>query len=419
MNGITWIASALLVAGVLALLLVTVLVRRSAGGKSSLLGVLPQGAVEELQRERRRAKEIIERMTEGVLVLDENLRPTLANRAAHRMLGLRGETLPPRLPTLEIVEIARRSREQQETVRELIDVFYPGKMALRVEAAPLAETSGVLVVLHDVSEEIATQRIRREFVAHASHELKSPVASLQTLADAIAHALPEDLDAAERFARKLVTESERLGKLVTDLLDLSRLEDPAQVPDEPVDLGAVARREVTEAESRAHERDVALTWEIEEAWVRGDPQHLALVVRNLLENALQYTDSGGNARLEVARHGDEVSLRVTDDGIGIPTEAQGRVFERFYRVDRARSRDRGGTGLGLAIVKHVAELHGGRVDVESELGLGSTFTMTLPSSDDAPLSSGDSPARRASSEREIDGGGAPGDDPAEKRARSA
>jgi signal transduction histidine kinase len=324
------------------------------------------------------ATEIVENMSVGVLVLNDNLRPRFANQAARTLLGLQPGTLPVRLPSLETAQVAERAIQDAEQAEELIEIFYPERRNLRVQSAPL-EDGGAMVCLLDVTEEARTQRIRREFVAHASHELKSPVAGVQALAEALSQAIPDDPETALRFAGRIMDETERLGKLISDLLDLSRLEDPARAPEDPCDLASVARRELAHIERAAHNNDLTLSSEIEpQLWIKGDAQQLSLLLRNLLDNAVQYTNPGGNIRLEVSGEGDEAVVRVTDDGAGIPLEAQTRVFERFYRVDRARSRDRGGTGLGLAIVKHVAELHGGTVDVQSELGAGSSFTTRIP-----------------------------------------
>lgn len=322
----------------------------------------------------RSAEEILERMAEGVLLLDPNMRPTFANRAARSLLGLESEGLPTRLPAQEITESARAARANGETTRAEIQIFFPRRLTLRVQASPLQAEDSVMVTLLDMTEERKTQRIRREFVAHASHELKSPVASLQTLAEAVTQALPDDMPTAERFAERLVTEADRLAKLISDLLDLSRLEDPTHLPEEPCDLAAVVRREVAHAEAHAHQAELAFAARIpEKLLMTGDPQQLSLLVRNLIENAIQYTPAGGQVDVSARRDGDRLILEVADNGPGIPSEAQTRVFERFYRLDKGRSRDRGGTGLGLAIVKHVAELHQGSVELDSELGEGSTF----------------------------------------------
>jgi signal transduction histidine kinase len=322
---------------------------------------------------------IVERMTEGLVVLNPRLQPVAANLAARRLLGLPGDGLPPRLPSDEIRSVARRCVAEATVEEDIVSIWFPARRNLGVRAETLPDGAGVVVVLKDVTEELRAQRIRREFVAHASHELKSPVASMQTLAEALSQAVNDDPHAAVRFADRLVFEAGRLGRLISDLLDLSRLEDPDAVPDEIVDLGGAAERVVENAGNEIQAKHLTVKTNVGlDVLVRGDGAQLGVLVRNLVENAIRYTQDGGLVRVYVRREGDQAVVQVRDNGLGIPLEAQGRVFERFYRVDRARSRDKGGTGLGLAIVKHVAELHGGTVELESELGRGSTFTARLP-----------------------------------------
>ncbi len=323
--------------------------------------------------------EVLDEIAEGVLLLDDRLRPVMANAAAGKILGIRGSELPARLPSEEVVAVAQRALAVSGEVEELLTLWFPRRSWIKARAVPMGGGAEVLLILHDVTEESLAQRIRREFVAHASHELKSPVASLQTLAEAVEQAAGNDAQAVERFSQKMVGEAARLATLISDLLDLSRLEEPAVIPDDPVDLSEVAAREVGHATAAAEAKTMQLRAEIEPGvWVKGDEQQLALMIRNLLENAIRYTPERGTVTLEVNRTEENAFLSVSDTGIGIPLEAQPRVFERFYRVDRARSRARGGTGLGLAIVKHVAELHGGDVTLTSELGRGSTFQTRLP-----------------------------------------
>jgi signal transduction histidine kinase len=342
------------------------------------------------QRSRRsqsetRAVEIVDRISEGVVVLDSELTPLLVNSSARRNLGLQGPGLPLRLPPLrlpsqDVLEVARRAAGLGEGVEEIVSLWFPSRTELRVRAMPLAHGGEVLVLLEDVTEELRVRQIRTEFVSHASHELKSPIAGLHTLAEAVQEAIGDDPPAAARFSEKMIAESTRLGRLIDDLLDLSRLEEATRIPDETVSLSSVAQKEVERMGPTGAAKGVTLEASISpDVLVKGDDQQLALMVRNLLDNAVRYTSGGGRVEIAVFAEGDSVVLRVSDTGMGIPREAQARVFERFYRVDRARSRERGGTGLGLAIVKHVAELHGGRVDVTSELGEGSVFTARLPS----------------------------------------
>ena len=223
-------------------------------------------------------------------------------------------------------------------------------------------------------------RIRRQFVANASHELKSPVASLQALAEAIGEAARDDPETAIKFAAKLTSETERLSRLIADLLDLSKLEDPINVAARDTNLTAVGRRQLAEIRAAAQAKDLSIVERLDsEVLVRGDEQQLGLMLRNLLDNAVKYTPDGGVVSVEIFSDGSDAVARVSDTGIGIPLNAQSRVFERFFRVDKDRSRSSGGTGLGLSIVKHVVELHGGYLGLESQLGEGSTFTVRLPS----------------------------------------
>jgi two-component system, OmpR family, sensor histidine kinase SenX3 len=323
--------------------------------------------------------EVIDRLAEGVVVLDNELRPVLANAAARRMLGFQQLAGLARLPSEEVLAGARRALVEGVEIDDVVGLWFPLRLSLHVRALPLREGTGVLVLLQDVTEELLAQQVRREFVAHASHELKSPVASLQTLAEAVQQAAEDDPRSATRFAERLVTEANRLGRLIGDLLDLSRLEEPTALPQSPTSLSDIACKEAEQIRTIAESKEITFAERIQQGiWIRGDPQQLQLLVRNLLENAIRYTPDGGSVTLETSMRGSQAVITVTDTGIGIPLESQARVFERFYRVDRARSRDRGGTGLGLAIVKHVAEMHGGQVTVESELGSGSTFTAWLP-----------------------------------------
>lgn len=327
-----------------------------------------------------KAAEILMRMNEGVLVADENLKLTFANRSARRLLGIRSGGIPKRIPAVEVAEIAQKVLDQGAPIEEVAEIYFPSRTALRINAVPLSDRTEVLVVLQDVSEQLRTQQARREFVAHASHELKSPVAGLQVLAEAMADALQHDDDAnARRFSSRVLTELSRLSKLVEDLLDLSKLEGPIAPPTDPCDLVGIAGKEAASLRSAAAAAGLSLEADLVDGlWITGDAGQLSLLVRNLLQNAIQYTPTGGSIRIAVRAEDGSACISVSDDGIGIPLEAQSRIFERFYRVDRARSRDRGGTGLGLAIVKHVVESHQGQITVASELGSGSTFTARFP-----------------------------------------
>jgi two-component system sensor histidine kinase SenX3 len=237
--------------------------------------------------------------------------------------------------------------------------------------------SRVLLVLSDVTERRRLEAMRRDFVADASHELKTPVGSILASIEALALALDRDPDRARAFAGRVEASARQLARLIADLLDLSRVE-ASQAAMEPVALDELVETEVAGFVRRAGDAGIELTVDTTPVVVRGSAADLALAIRNLCDNACRYTDSGGRVAVKVERAEDRVRLTVSDTGAGIPQRALDRVFERFYRVDVARSRATGGTGLGLAIVKHVTERHGGLVSVESQLGSGSTFTMELP-----------------------------------------
>ncbi|HZJ51488.1 MAG TPA: ATP-binding protein [Actinomycetota bacterium] len=331
-----------------------------------------------LEREQRRSGEILERMDEGVLVLDEALVPIKATAAARALLHLGQGRLPARVPSEEVLSVARRALSSQGPTEQTISLW-PAQSTLRIRALPLEDPAGVAVLFQDVTEELRTMRIRRQFVANASHELKSPVASLQALGEAIGEAARDDPETAIKFAAKLTSETERLSRLIADLLDLSKLEDPINLAARDTNLTAVGRRQLAEIHAAAQAKDLSIVERLESAvLVRGDEQQLGLMLRNLLDNAVKYTPDGGAVSVEIFCDGSDAVARVSDTGIGIPLNAQSRVFERFYRVDKDRSRSSGGTGLGLSIVKHVVELHGGYLGLESQLGEGSTFTVRLP-----------------------------------------
>ena len=319
----------------------------------------------------------LERMDLGVVVLNESLSPVAANSAARRLLKLGDRELPARLNSEELSSIARRALASGEPAETEI-TLWPERRRIRARAVD-GDADEVTLFLADVTEEVQAHQVRRQFVLNASHELKTPVAGIQALAETVNQAIDDDPDAAKKFARKLLIESERLARLIQDLLDLSRLEDPANFSKDLVDVGAVAERETESLKRLAEEQGVDVDVVVSrDAVIRGDEQQVGLMVRNLVDNAIRYTSREGHVFVRVGRDDTEAVLEVEDDGAGIPLNAQARVFERFFRVDQDRSRGSGGTGLGLSIVKHVAELHGGYVSLRSELGEGSTFRVRLP-----------------------------------------
>ncbi|MEA2452306.1 MAG: two-component system, OmpR family, sensor histidine kinase SenX3 [Actinomycetota bacterium] len=332
------------------------------------------GRLARAEREHARSIEIIARMDEGVLVLNSSLTPVSANNSARRLLGIASGGLPPQISADNLISVARRCLADAGPVDAILNL--DGR-DVRARAIPLED--GIGMFLHDVTEELGTQRLRRQFAANASHELKTPVASLQALVEGIEKALDGDLDAARRFTARLGVEVHRLRALIDDLMDLSRVEDPAAMSAQKVDLSGLVTTQIEEMTPIAADSNLTIDHEVADGiQVLGDSQHLELLLRNLLDNAVRYSTHGGRLRVTLAHSDDAVLLEVADEGIGIPLHAQSRIFERFFRVDEDRARGSGGTGLGLSIVKNVAESHGGTVAVTSELDEGSTFAVVLP-----------------------------------------
>jgi signal transduction histidine kinase len=224
--------------------------------------------------------------------------------------------------------------------------------------------------------------MRRDFVANVSHELKTPATSLKLLAESLVEILDEDPEGARFFAGQLKSETERLARLISDLLDLTRLESEEGVQNpEPVDVRSVLMVVLSRLRRTARRKDVTVSWKRSGSaalfTIPGDETQIISMFDNLVDNAVKYTPPGGRVDVVAETGEDEVIVRISDTGIGIPEESLDRIFERFYRVDKARSKETGGTGLGLSIVRHIAENHGGHVTVESALGEGSTFSVYL------------------------------------------
>jgi two-component system phosphate regulon sensor histidine kinase PhoR len=331
--------------------------------------------MEEIGRDRQQREAVLSAMEEGVLLVGADDSLGYANPAAARLLGgvprtLRALTPPAVRGLVDETRSDGRARERE------VETGFPTRV-LQASTVALRDPGEVLVVLRDVTAPRRVEAMRRDFVADASHELKTPAAAIQAAAETVERAVGEDPGSAARFAAQLRRDASRLSRIVSDLLDLSRLE--AERPDlDPVRLDRVVADEADRLTSAAAGSGVRIEPAVEPVTVRGARGDLALLVRNLLENAVRYSPEGGRVDVRLAERDGRAVLEVEDTGIGIPTRDLPRIFERFYRVDRARSRETGGTGLGLSIARHIAERHGGRIEAESELGRGSTFRVTLP-----------------------------------------
>jgi two-component system phosphate regulon sensor histidine kinase PhoR len=340
---------------------------------------------EAVSLERDRLQEILASMSEGVLVVDRDGRAQMINPAFYRLFDLAGDFTGR--PVLEIIRHPGFARLIEDTLRHRqpqgaqIALSSPDRRTLLLASAVLSGGErGAVVAARDTTELTRVADMRRDFVANVSHELKTPLAAIRGYAETLRDGALEEPPTAKRFTDRILSQCRRLQELLDDLLILSRLEGvDAALEREPVSLDAIARHAVELLGPTAREKRVTI--EVQEEPVpsiQGDPGGLERLLLNLLDNAIKYNRPDGKITVRVGRCGGDALLEVSDTGIGIPPESIPRIFERFYRVDKGRAREEGGTGLGLAIVKHIAQAHGGQVDVESRIGRGSTFRVRLP-----------------------------------------
>jgi two-component system sensor histidine kinase SenX3 len=277
----------------------------------------------------------------------------------------------------EVVEQHLSVALSGETKRQVLDLFGPPRKVFAVSATPLA-IGGAVAMTEDITERYLVDAVRTDFVANISHELKTPVGALAVLAEALSQ--EDDLEIIHRLSEKMVDEAIRVGRTIDDLLELSRIEFGGEAVKDEVDAAVILTESISRAAPLAalHSIKIAMAELSTPLKVVGDRRQLVSAIGNLVENAVKYSESGSSVEVSARPDGDSVEFAVTDFGLGIPARDLDRVFERFYRVDRARSRDTGGTGLGLAIVRHVANNHGGDVSVTSIEGEGSTFSLKIP-----------------------------------------
>jgi two-component system phosphate regulon sensor histidine kinase PhoR len=337
-------------------------------------------------REQARFQAVLSAMEDGLLAVDHRGIVLLANEALLRSHNLAGSTGTHYLEVFRQAEIGALidgvlTSGERRTAE--IDLAGTGRSFLLVgvpfPASP-GEAHGAVITFNDVSERRRVDRIRRDFVANASHELRTPLTSIRGFVEALEDGGIEEPDTAKRFLSRIRANADRMASLVDDLLELSRLESGAQPPSiEPLDCGGVVKDVVTSFANVAARKSISLSAVAAEApRALGDADRLRRILEHLVDNALKYTPDGGRVGVRVGREGEAAVVSVEDTGPGISAEHLTRLFERFYRVDTARSRELGGTGLGLSIVKHLAESMGASVQVKSTPGQGSTFEVRLP-----------------------------------------
>lgn len=340
---------------------------------------------DESDLETRRCEAAFEQLTTGAIIADADGQVVLRNKVARPYAtGRHGDALIERVIQARLQDAVRGQSTDEE-----LRLHGPPEKVLLIVGSPIIEGGelvGAVVLVDDVSEHQRLDAVRRDFIANVSHELRTPVGALSLLAETLQG--ETDPTVIADFLVRIENESERLASLIDNLLDLSRIDGGIGDDVGEVDLASVMREGVSAVSAAADHGGITVEIEVDPdsvATIRGDRTQLVSAVTNLLGNAVKYTPPQGTVSIRLVSHGDDVAIVVADTGIGIPHKDVNRVFERFYRVDRGRAAATGGTGLGLAIVRRVAINHGGRVELATQEGVGSTFSMILPISG-APLS---------------------------------
>jgi two-component system phosphate regulon sensor histidine kinase PhoR len=370
------------------------LVRRFNGAAAEV-----QARIDRLEGDRSQLLVVLGAMAEAVISVDPRQRLLYANAGANRLFGLDLSSVGRLVPELirsprvqEAVEATLRLKSprsyQAEFVisgREAFARVQPAERHLAVHGTPLPglPSPGAVLVFHDVTELRRLERMRQDFVANASHELKTPLASIKAYTETLLDWALRDDSVNVRFLERIDEQAERLNQLILDLLSLARLESGQGIFDhQPLDVVLVLEASIDSHRGRASAKNLVLTFDSDElepgTMILADEEAVRQIADNLIDNAIKYTPQDGSVSVRCSLDGDDVAVEVADTGIGIPREDLPRIFERFYRVDKARSRELGVTGLGLSIVKHLVQSIGGRIDVTSRLGSGSRFTVRFP-----------------------------------------
>lgn len=316
---------------------------------------------------------ILDSLPLGVVVVDATGREQFRNLVARDASGARHEAVL----IDAVIERLSRSAVAGTAVTEQMELVGPPVRVLVVSAIPSTST-GAVITVEDITERWRLDQVRTDFVANVSHELKTPVGAISILAETLEGEMEDEL--GKTLVRRMVMESHRMASTIDDLLELSRIELGGEMEFSTVDINDVVLDAIERSRPVAHKRGVTIQFSAsaDNAKIMGDRFQILSAVGNLVDNAIKYSEDSGDVSVVVSTTTDSVSIDVIDRGVGIPVASIDRIFERFYRVDRARSRDTGGTGLGLSIVRHVVTNHGGEVNVRSREGEGSTFSLSLP-----------------------------------------
>lgn len=355
----------------------------------NVLAASLQKQMKDIQEHQQQLTSILANMVSGVLLVNELGEIRLVNSAMEKLLGQSEDELVGQLHTriheqFQLSEKIIRCLETMEYHHEELTVHHPKERIFDAHFAPFFSENkrlkGIIVVLHEITEIRRLEKIRSEFVANVSHELKTPVTSLKGFAETLLDGAAEDKEVRDSFLKIIHDESDRLYRLIQDILHLSKIEQhllPLKI--EQVDVTSLVYDTVEMLQEEITKKAIKLSLPGQKSVrIEGEKDRIQQIILNLVSNAITYTPTKGKISIKVLEHDATIELIVSDTGIGIPKKDLPRVFERFYRVDKARARDSGGTGLGLAIVKHLVESHHGQIKVDSIEGVGSTFIVTLP-----------------------------------------
>lgn len=345
--------------------------------------------ISQITEERNKVKAILTSMTDGVIAIDRKGSILLINPAIEKLFHIShenslGKGLIEVVRNFDLEKLLHQALESETGSTRELHLFVPDMKTFRISTAPLTNESGAVgavAVLRDITAFRQVEIMKTDFVANVSHELKTPLTSIKGFVETLLDGALDEQETAKHFLEIINDETDRLNRLINDLLSLSRIEaKQRELNRVSLDLEKLINETVSILSPQASEKDLAINVNIKHPLqaVEADEDMIGQVLINLIDNAVKYTHQGGEVNISAETQKDQVKVAVSDTGIGIPIESIPRLFERFYRVDKARSREMGGTGLGLAIVKHILELHNGKIEVESIVGKGSMFTFYLP-----------------------------------------
>ncbi|MFW6270267.1 MAG: two-component system histidine kinase PnpS [Bacillota bacterium] len=346
-----------------------------------------QNKIKEIFREKKRAETILNSMVDGLIATDIDKKVVMINPAARELLNIKSKTFHKEnlftvIRNYSIDQLLGQSLTEKKTLTREITINNPDKKILRCHFTPISSAEedliGGIIVLTDITELRHLEQVRKDFVANVSHELRTPLTSIIGYVDTLIESDIEDSDTRGKFLEVIKKEADRLALLIRDLLNLSKYED-SDYELKPSDFNAVLEKVMNRFQDKAEAKEISIYNKIEKdlPLVKMIPEQVEQVLTNLIDNSIKYTSKGGNIFLRSYRKSNRIYFEIEDNGIGIPEKDRERIFERFYRVDKARSRELGGTGIGLSIVKHIIQGHNSQIEVSSKEGEGSLFKFYL------------------------------------------